>query len=429
MDGAAVLWELVRQAPRVKLLVTSRARLRLLGEWELEVRGLPVPDGPEAVGWAPASVLFLQQAGRAGGGAGPDIAALGAVEREAVVDICRLTGGLPLSLVLAAAWSPVLSFAEIGAELRGALDVPETWLRGLPARQRRLSDILGVAWDRLAAPDQAVLRWLPLFRGGFTREAARAVVGASPQQLLRLMDLFLVSPGPGGRYHLGEVVHRYATRQQAGRAEERALIGARHAAYFAAYVQQRAPALRRSRQAVAEIESERLDIMAAWEWAAAQGHADLLERMRPGLLLFHQLSATAASGVSAPPALSPALSFPGPSFTGPGSPFPGVEPAHLTPWALPPGGTGVARDARDAGRCRALSRCPRRPAAERPPARCLWWWWTTTPRCAGRWGGSCGPPGTRCRRSPRLRSSSAARVRVRVRAVPAAWCWTCSCRG
>ena len=263
VDGAAVLWELVRQAPRVKLLVTSRARLRLLGEWELEVRGLPVPDGPEAVEWAPASVLFLQQAGRAGGGAGPDFAALGGAEREAVVDICRLTGGLPLSLVLAAAWSPVLSFAEIGAELRGALDVPETWLRGLPARQRRLSDILGAAWDRLAAPDQAVLRWLPLFRGGFTREAARAVVGASPQQLLRLMDLFLVSPGPGGRYHLGEVVHRYATRQQAGRAEERALIGARHAAYFAAYVQQRAPALRRSRQAVAELESERLDIMAA----------------------------------------------------------------------------------------------------------------------------------------------------------------------
>ena len=71
VDGAAVLWELVRQAPRVKLLVTSRARLRLLGEWELEVRGLPVPDGPEAVEWAPASVLFLQQAGRAGGGAAP----------------------------------------------------------------------------------------------------------------------------------------------------------------------------------------------------------------------------------------------------------------------------------------------------------------------------------------------------------------------
>ena len=192
-----------------------------------------------------------------------------------------------------------------------------------------------------------MLRWLPLFRGGFTREAARAVVGASPQQLLRLMDLFLVSPGPGGRFRLDEVVRRFATRQQAGRAEERAHIGARHAAYFAAYVQQRAPALRRSLQAVAELESERLDILAAWEWAAAQGHADLLERMRPGLLLFHQLSATAASGASAAPDVSPALSFPGPGSNGSnGSPFSGLEPARPTPWAPPPDGAGVARDAR-----------------------------------------------------------------------------------
>ena len=131
--------------------------------------------------------------------------------------------------------------------------------------------------------------------------------------------------------------------------------------------------------------------MAAWEWAAAQGHADLLERMRPGLLLFHQLSAPAASGVPRPPPSPPPSPSPAPAPPAPGSPVPGVEPARLTPWAPPPGGAGVARDARSAGRCRALSRAA--PAGRRaggPPARCLWRWWTTTPRCAGRWGGSCG---------------------------------------
>jgi predicted ATPase len=299
VEGAPVLWHLVRQAPRVKLVVTSRVRLRLLGEWELEVGGLPVPAGPDPgdLEWAGASALFLQAVRRARPGLAPE--ALSAADRAAVVRLCRLAGGLPLPLVLAAAWAPVRSFVEIAAELAAAVDVPGgpgegAPLRGLPARQRRVGDVLGAAWARLPAPDQVVLRWLPLFRGGFTREAARAVLGAGPQQLLALLDLLLVSVSApdGERYELNELVSRYADHQQAGRPEERARAAARHAAYFAGYVQERAPELRRSRQAVAELERERPNVLAAWEWAAAQGHADLLERLRPALLLFERLAAS-----------------------------------------------------------------------------------------------------------------------------------------
>ena len=300
VDGSTALWHLVRQAPRVKLMVTSRVRLRLLGEWELEVRGLPVPAGPGDLEWAAAGVLFLQQARRAQPGLEPD--ALGAADRAAVVRICHAVGGLPLPLVLAAAWSPVLSCAEIAGELEAAVEVPEAPLRGLPARQRRMCDVLGAAWDRLPDADQDVLRWLPLFRESFTREAARTVVGASPQQLLALLDCFLVVPGEGGRYELNEQVRRFAVRQQAGRPDERARLAARHAAHFATLVQERAAALPRSRQALAELEHERANILAAWEWAAANGHADLLARMRPGLLQFHQL---ATPGVAGEPALPP----------------------------------------------------------------------------------------------------------------------------
>jgi DNA-binding SARP family transcriptional activator/predicted ATPase len=340
VDGAPVLWQLVRQAPRLKLVVTSRVRLRLLGEWELEVGGLSVPDGPADLEWAGASVLFLQQARRAQPGLFQDAQdTLGAAHREAIVRICRLAGGLPLPLVLAAAWTPVRSCAELAAELAAAGDVPEAPVRGLPVRQRRLRDILDAAWDALSAPEQAVLRWLPLFRGGFTREAARAVVGASPQHLLTLLDHLLVSPGPGERYALNEVVARYAIQQQAGRMEERACLVARHAAYFAEYVQARAAALHRSRQAVADLEAERANVLAAWEWAAAEGHIDLLARLRPGVLLFQQRSA---------PAAPTAVASTAPVATAPVATAPVAGESAPVPWSgQPPNGAGVEDQVRE----------------------------------------------------------------------------------
>jgi DNA-binding SARP family transcriptional activator/predicted ATPase len=297
VDGVHVLWQLVRQAPGLKLLVTSRVRLRIFGEWELEVGGLPVPAGQEDVEWAGASLLFLQQARRVQPGLAAD--ALSAADRAAVVRICQLVDGLPLPLVQVAAWASVQSCAEIAAELAAALDVPGVPLRGLPARQHRVRDILDAAWAQLPAADQAVLRWLPLFRGGFTREAARAVGGASPQQLLKLLDLFLVSAQGDGRYALNALVRRFVVDQPEAQPDERVRMAARYAAYYAGFVHERTATLRRSRQAMAEIKREIPNILSAWDWAASQGHAGLLERMRPGLQLFHQLTAPAAPGVDA----------------------------------------------------------------------------------------------------------------------------------
>jgi predicted ATPase len=312
VEAAPALWQLLRRAPGVTLLVTSRVRLRLLGQRELEVRGLTVPEGPADVEWAAASVLFLQQA--RGARPRPGVPALGAADREAIVRICRLTGGLPLPLLLAAAWAPARSCVEIAAELAQAVDLPGTPLRGLPARQRRVRDVLGAAWDRLPAADRAALAWLPLFRGGFTREAARAVLGVSPQQLLTLLDGFLVAPTDDGRYELEEVVGRFVGQFQPRGPEERTATMARFADYYADFVQQRETTMQRSRQALTEMGSERLNIAAAWDWAAAHGQIELLDRMRHGRQRFQQLSAphvppALAAPVFRSPSLSPGRSF------------------------------------------------------------------------------------------------------------------------
>ena len=78
-----------------------------------------------------------------------------------------------------------------------------------------------------AAADRAALHGLVRFRGGFTREAARAVVGTSPQQLLTLLDCFLIAVADGERYELEEVVCRFAGQQLSPGPEERAATMAR----------------------------------------------------------------------------------------------------------------------------------------------------------------------------------------------------------
>ena len=310
VDAGAVLWALVRGAPGLKLVVTSRVRLRLLGAWELVVGGLPLPEGLDDLEGAGASALFLQQAGRLAP------AALDPADRAGVVRLCRLVGGQPLPLLLAAAWYPLLSPAEIAAELEAAVDVPGAPLRGLPARQRRVGDVLDAAWGALPAADQAVLRWLPLFRGGFTRAAAQGVLGASPQQLRALQDAFLVSAGDGGRYELPELVRCYATRQQAGRPAERARAEVRFAAYFADYVQELAPALARGQPRAAALGWEEANLLAAWERAGAHAQPELLERLRPGLRRLPRLKeATIPPAASGAPVLQ---TFSRASSAGPG---------------------------------------------------------------------------------------------------------------
>jgi predicted ATPase len=134
--------EIVQAAPGVKILATSRERFNLHGETLLPLDGLGVPDG---------------QTNQANGGPSgekmPDLATFSAVElfRQGarcvrldfdlrpdnsadVIDICRLVGGMPLGIELAAAWIELLSPAEIAAEIRNSLDFLETEMGNIPDR-------------------------------------------------------------------------------------------------------------------------------------------------------------------------------------------------------------------------------------------------------------------------------------------------------
>ncbi len=114
-DGADLIQELLQRCPGLRMLVTSRERLQLSCEAVYVLDGLDYPsDTPTGAPDSYSAVkLFVETAQRA-----RRRFVLDAGSEQDVVEICRLVDGVPLAIVLAAAWAKVLTPAQIAAELR-----------------------------------------------------------------------------------------------------------------------------------------------------------------------------------------------------------------------------------------------------------------------------------------------------------------------
>ena len=169
--------DLLGACPGLKVLVTSRVRLRVSGEREYPVPplSLPVPEaaspGEETVS-SEAVRLFFDRALAVK----PDLA-LTAETAPAVAEICRRLDGLPLAIELAAARVKVLSPTALQARLERRLPLLTGGGQDLPARQQTMRAAIGWSHDLLAPDEQALFRRLAVFVGGFTLEAAEAVGG------------------------------------------------------------------------------------------------------------------------------------------------------------------------------------------------------------------------------------------------------------
>ena len=114
--------------------------------------------------------------------------------------ICRLVQGMPLAILLAAAWMEMLSPAEIVAELSQGYDLLQADLRDLPDRQRSMQAVFDASWRMLDNAEREAFARLSVFRGGFTRDAAQAVAGAGLRRLMSLVQKSLLQRDPTGRY-------------------------------------------------------------------------------------------------------------------------------------------------------------------------------------------------------------------------------------
>jgi predicted ATPase/DNA-binding XRE family transcriptional regulator len=284
-----LLRQILAQAPRVKLLTTSRERLKLQPEWAVEIEGLPVPpaDRPYVLADYPAFTLFLEHAQRVLHGFH-----LSADDALAVAEICRLVGGMPLGLELAAAWVRVLSPQEIGQEIAHGLDAPLVSPRDLPERHHSLQAVFDQSWHLLSAAERRVLRRLAVFRGGCTREAAADVAGASLAVLATLVDKSLarhMTAGGVTRYTLHELVLQYAAERLAEDPDDHQATEARHAAYYADLLQRSLGAQTGEPAPTtwAILTRDIDNLRAAWTRAATAGAAATVLVMVPGLMTLY----------------------------------------------------------------------------------------------------------------------------------------------
>ncbi|WP_420629238.1 AfsR/SARP family transcriptional regulator [Candidatus Leptofilum sp.] len=261
--GSQLLAEMIQALPDVKLLVTSRERLNLQTEWTFEVGPLPLPNGRTAE-TADSLKLFTQLAQRAQANF-----ALTPQNQLDVATICQLVDGVPLGIELASAWVRQLSCAEIASELARDMDFLQTRAGDVPDRHRSLQAVFDHSWALLTEAEQQVLAQLTVFRGGFTREAARQVAQTTFWTLTTLADKSLLHREASGRYEMLELVRQFAAERLAIWPELAATVHARYAQYYLRllHTQENRWHTDQRQQAVDQLSPEIENVRTAWRWA------------------------------------------------------------------------------------------------------------------------------------------------------------------
>jgi len=230
---------LLRAAPDLRILATSREALRIPGEQTYPVLPLAVPDrtaSVEALSRSEAVQLFMDRAQLQKPGF-----ALTEREAPAVAELCARLEGIPLALELAAARMRSMSLQDINKRLQDRFKLLTGGGRVLLERQQTLRALVAWSYDMLPEPEQRLLERLAVFVGGFDLEAAEAVCGAEPlapedvlDLLTSLVEKSLVMADEddnGTRYRQLETIREFA-REYLDKRGDAAAIAMRHCDHF-----------------------------------------------------------------------------------------------------------------------------------------------------------------------------------------------------
>jgi predicted ATPase/tetratricopeptide (TPR) repeat protein/transcriptional regulator with XRE-family HTH domain len=209
LDGTPLLSDLLAGAPWLKLLITSRERLNLYGEWLLPIEGMDYPEAADHGRFEDYSAvqLWLQSARRVQPGFSLQDNA------PAVLRICQLVEGMPLALELAADWVRLLPSAVIAEQLALNLDFLASSARDIPERHHSLRAVFDHSWNMLSSDEKMALAKMSVIRGPFDFWAAEAIGGASLPLLAALGDKSLLRADGAGRYGLHELLRQFAAEQ------------------------------------------------------------------------------------------------------------------------------------------------------------------------------------------------------------------------
>ena len=243
LAAAPFVTDLLAAAPGLRVLVTSRTRLRIANEHEYVVPPLDVPQESadvDSVALNDSVAVFVERA--------RSVDAAFRLTRANAGDVsavCRALEGLPLSLELAAARIKVVTLAQMRARLARPLELLSGGNRDLPDRQQSLRAAIDWSYELLDPQQQRLLTELSVFAGGCTLEQAEAVCAATLEPLATLLDNSLLQrehrPGRTPRFRMLETVRTYASERLA--IGSSADVHRRHAEYFARFAESAGPDL------------------------------------------------------------------------------------------------------------------------------------------------------------------------------------------
>jgi predicted ATPase/transcriptional regulator with XRE-family HTH domain len=307
--AAHELVALLEAAPRLRLLVTSRAALRVRGEHRYPLKPLALPDSgrlpppTEAMAY-PAVALFVQRAQAHAPAFQVTDASIGAV-----AGICARLDGLPLAIELAAARIAVLPPQALLERLASPLALLTRGSLDLPRRQQTLRATIDWSVDLLAEDERRLFCRLAVFAGDFTPEAAQAIcaeegvpAGASESAVLDGIDslrdkslLYPVEAGDGApRFAMLDTIRAHA-QEGLNKSGERAEVERRHAHYALRLAEEAGPQLLTAGRDpwLARLDRECATLRAALTWSTAgqeggavlEDHDGRAERREVGLRL------------------------------------------------------------------------------------------------------------------------------------------------
>jgi predicted ATPase/DNA-binding SARP family transcriptional activator len=286
----SILTKLIEQISGLKLLITSRERLHIHKEWIYPVGGLELEQ---------AGNLFRQRERQVKRGLLP-----AEEDNEAVQRICEMLGGFPLAIELAAAWTSVLSYEQIAAEIQQGLDILSTRLSNIPARHQKMEVIFDSSWSRLAEQEKQFFRRLAVFQGSFTHQAAEQICisrvrggntsGSLSQQALELIaslvEKSFLQTADSGRFKLHELFRQYS-QKRLSESDEEERVRDLHARYYLKLLSSYESALKRSEQHLVldQISQDLDNFLAGWYWAAQRGLLEIMIQPVEALWLFFSM--------------------------------------------------------------------------------------------------------------------------------------------
>jgi predicted ATPase len=277
---ASLVEKVVRAAPRVRVLATSREGVGVAGEHVRTVPSLQLPDasaGPSQIAACDGVRLFVERAGEASASY-----RFTDGDAAAVADLCRRLDGIPLAIELAAARVPALTPAEIAEHLDQRFKLLSAGRRAAVARHQTLRNAIEWSYQLLEPHEQTVLDRLAVFAGGFDLSAAQAVAAADTADAFDVLDIMiglvaksLVVAEAGGsttRYRLLETMRDFGWEHLQARGDS-AAVARRHAEYLAEFARNAGAGLRGPQEAQwrQRVEREMANLRAALAWAVAAG--------------------------------------------------------------------------------------------------------------------------------------------------------------